>query len=164
MIPRYARLEMERRWLVSTPPDLAGRPWRDIEDLYIDGGRMRLRAITHHPSAEREFKLGKKYERDDPFGGPIVTVYLTEAEHAALAGLPGARMDKRRYRIEHGPLVFCLDVFSGPLGGLILTEIEMETREAVLAVQPPPWAGVEVTEDERFAGGRLCRLRFADLA
>lgn len=159
-MPRYARLEMERRWLVdpSRAPDVAGLPHRRIEDLYFEG-RLRLRTITHSATGEREFKLGRKYERDDPLGGPITTLYLTEAEHAIFAELPGARLTKRRYAVDG----FNLDVFERSLTGLVMAEVEREDRAEILALAPPAWAAREVSEHPFFAGGRLCRATAAEL-
>lgn len=161
-LPRYARLELERRWLVdaSRLPDLFGHPFRRIEDLYLDGGRLRLRAITHEPGGLREFKLGKKYERTDPMGGPIASLYLTAAEHAAFATLPGARLVKRRYRLDG----FSLDVFEGGLEGLRLAEAEFGDRAAALAARAPPWALRDVTEDPFFTGAALSRTTAGALA
>ena len=160
-LPRYARLELERRWLVDPArlPDLSGAPFRRIEGLYLDGGRLRLRVITHHPGGALEFKLGKKYERTDPLGGPIATLYLTQAEHAAFARLPGAPLVKQRYRLDGSSL----DVFEGALAGLTLAEIEFEDPAAALAVPPPAWAGREVTEDPFFRGAALARTTAAAL-
>ena len=46
-IPKYARLEIERRWLVdrNRVPDLDACPQDLITDKYLDGGRLRLRRI-----------------------------------------------------------------------------------------------------------------------
>jgi len=163
-IPKYARLENERRRLVVTPPDLTGLAFRLVEDLYVEGTRLRLRAMTDSATGARELKLCKKYGGPDPVSAPIVNIYLTEAEHAALAALPGRPIRKRRYRAPHGDRTFGLDVFEGELQGLMLCEAEAESREAILAVVFPPWAGREVTEDPFFTGGILCRLTAAELA
>jgi CYTH domain-containing protein len=159
-LPRYSKLELERRWLVDRRrlPDLAGRPYRRIDDLYLDGGRLRLRAISH-PNGARELKLGKKYERSHPAGGPITTLYLTDGEYAAFSSLPGARLAKRRYAVDG----FSLDVFEGALTGLALAEVEVESPAALDAIQPPAWALREVTEDAFFTGGSLCRASADDL-
>jgi CYTH domain-containing protein len=153
-IPKYARLEMERRWLVDPArlPDLSGRPYRRIEDLYLEG-RLRLRAITDGRTGAREFKLGKKYERTDPLGGPITSLYLTQAEHAAFAGLPGARLVKRRYALDG----FSLDVFEGRHEGLVLAEVERESAAEAAAIAAPPWAGVEITDDPAYSGWALAQ-------
>jgi len=153
-LPRYAKLELERRWLVDQArlPDLSEAAFRRIDDLYLDGGRLRLRAIAH-PDGARELKLGKKYERTHPAGGPITTLYLTEGEYAAFAVLPGARLVKRRYAVDG----FSLDVFELALTGLILAEVEVDSSAALSEIVPPPWARREVTEDPFFTGGSLCR-------
>ena len=46
--PKYARFELERRWLVDTTrrPSLDGYPMTVIEDRYIDGTRLRLRRMS----------------------------------------------------------------------------------------------------------------------
>jgi hypothetical protein len=159
-LPRYSKLELERRWLVDAGrlPAL-GERFRRIEDLYLDGGRLRLRAITHQPGGARELKLGKKYERTHPAGGPITTLYLSEGEYAAFAGLPGARLAKRRYGLGG----FSIDVFEGELAGLVLAEIEADDAAALAAIRPPAWAVDEVTEDPFFTGGSLCRISAREL-
>ena len=160
-IPKYAKLENERRFLVdpTRAPDLAGLAFRRIEDRYLNGTRLRLRAVTDSATGARELKFCKKYGSDDPVSGPIVNAYLTEAEHAALAALPAAVVVKRRYRIGG----FGLDVFEGALEGLMLCEAEAPTREAVLARAFPDWAAREVTADPFFTGGALCRIGADDL-
>jgi hypothetical protein len=159
-MPRYARMEIERRWLVDPArlPDISERPYRLLEDLYLPG-RLRLRRITHSGAGRREFKLGKKYDRTDPMGGPIATLYLTEAEYGQFADLPGHRLSKRRWVIDG----VTVDRFEGPLDGLMLCEVEVETRAAALALPTPPWAQREVTEDPFFSGGELCRLTAEEL-
>ena len=52
-VPKYSLLEIERRWLVDLDKvDLAAAPYREIEDLYIAGSRLRLRKIS---GAEGDF-------------------------------------------------------------------------------------------------------------
>jgi CYTH domain-containing protein len=154
-VPKYAILENERRFWVADPPDLAGAPVRLIEDLYLEAGRLRLRRITH--SGGEVFKLCKKYGSDDPISEPIVNIYLSADEYAALSGLPGARLRKRRYWVDHGGARFSVDVFEGALAGLVLCEAEAQSPEAIAALAFPPWAAREVTADPFFAGGSLAR-------
>lgn len=165
-IPKYARLEIERRFLVdrARAPDLRPLPFSLIEDLYIDGGRLRLRTLTDSRTGARTFKLGKKYAGGDPMAAPITNLYLTQAEHATFAGLPGAPLSKVRHRLEHARTTFSsVDVFLGELQGLVLCESEAATREAALALKVPPWAAREVTDDPFFTGGNLCRVSAAEL-
>ena len=142
--PKYARAELERRWLV----DPALRPAVDalnfvlIEDRYLTGTRMRLR-------------LTKKYETDRPEARPIVTTYLTEDEHALLATLPGRLLRKRRYHLPHDGRHWSLDLFEGALAGLELAEVEVPDETALMALVPPPWTLKEVTHDVRYQCGSL---------
>jgi CYTH domain-containing protein len=114
-VPKYAKLENERRFWVAEPPDLADAPVCLIEDLYVDDSRLRLRAITRPAGGPAEFKFCKKHGSDDPMSGPIVNMYLSAEEHALLAALPGSRLRKRRYTVAHAGRNFSVDVFEGAL-------------------------------------------------
>ena len=151
-LPKYALWEIERRFLVDPAklPALDPASERRIEDLYLDGGRLRLRAVTWITTGRREFKLCKKYERDDLLQGPITNLYLTADEHAALADLPGARLEKRRFSLPP----FGIDVFDD---GLVMGEYEAESRPAALALETPTWATREVTDDPAFSGWSLAQ-------
>jgi len=162
-IPKYAVLENERRFLVTSPPALDGARVRLIRDLYLDGGRLRLRRIDHADGQASEFKLCKKYGSADPASGPIVNIYLTPEEHAVFAALPGRPIVKRRHTLEHGGRGFSLDVFEGPLAGLMLCEAEAATPDAIRALDFPPWAAREVTDDPFFTGGALAGTTAAEL-
>lgn len=159
-LPKYAKLEIERRFLVNPiqAPDLAGLGFRRIEDRYLDGTRLRLRAITDSAGG-RQFKFCKKYESEDPLAGPIVNIYLTEVEHAALSSIPAAVVAKRRYDFE----ACGLDVFEGALEGLMICEAEFPTAEAARAGTFPAWTAREVTAERFFTGGALCRIGAAEL-
>lgn len=154
--PKYARAELERRWLV----DPALRPAIDaldfvlIEDRYLSGTRMRLRRMTRSDGWSA-YKLTKKYETERPEARPIVTTYLTEAEHALLANLPGRLLRKNRYYLPHAGLVWSLDLFEGALVGLELAEVEVPDEAALAALVPPPWTVREVTHDVRYQCGSL---------
>ncbi|HEY3799873.1 MAG TPA: hypothetical protein VGL58_16105 [Caulobacteraceae bacterium] len=164
--PKYALFEHERRCLVLTTPDLSAAPVRLIEDRYVDGARLRLRLrrVTHFDGSPPELKFCKKYPADDPVSGPIVNIYLTEAEYALLAALPARPLTKRRYRMPHAGLTFGVDVFEGPLVGLVMCEKEAGSAEAIRQVVFPPWCGPEVTADPFFTGGHLSTLTANELA
>lgn len=156
-LPKYAHWVAERRFLVDAArlPPLDAEGARRIEDLYIDGGRMRLRAITFLSSGEKEFKLAKKYAADNPLIGPMTNLYLSAEEHAVLDVLPGARLAKRRHRVG----AFTVDVFEGPLAGLVLAECEASNRMAAMRVDVPEWCVREVTDEAAYTGGELARTQ-----
>lgn len=158
-IPKYSKLENERRFFVGSLTGLA-LPELDfvhISDLYIDTTHMRLRSVSG-ADGSIIYKLCKKYPKDNNYSGPIVNTYLSVEEYAVFNALPGRRLNKKRYRISYEEIVFGVDVFEGQLGGLILCEVEMQTREQLESVRFPAWAKQEVTEDDFFTGGHLSRL------
>jgi CYTH domain-containing protein len=156
-LPKYAHWVAERRFLVDPDnmPRLDAAGARRIEDLYIDGGRLRLRSITILATGEREFKLAKKYAPDDPLIGPMTNLYLSAEEYAVLSKLPGERISKRRHKLG----AFVVDVFEGPLEGLITAECEASNRMAAMAVDIPAWCVREVTTELAYTGGQLAQTR-----
>jgi adenylate cyclase len=65
----------------------------------------------------------------------------------------GRRLDKTRHDVPHGGLVWEVDVFEGPLAGLVIAEVELPHPGHPLDL--PSWAGREVTEDPRYANAAL---------
>lgn len=164
-IPKYARIEAERRFLVAPDraPDLATAPFDRIEDIYLRDTRLRLRVVTA-PDGARIFRLCKKYPPITPSVGAIVNVYLTQDEHRVFAALPGDRLSKRRYGFNDDGGRVVIDVFEGALAGLRLTEFEADAADATARRPPPPWAGVEVTADPWFFGAALAATSAVALA
>jgi CYTH domain-containing protein len=157
--PKYARIEFERRWLVDAAarPSLDGAPSTLIEDRYIVGTRLRLRRMSRPDLGEVKWKLTKKYECDDPSARPIVTAYLTAAEHASLAALPAHPLRKTRHHLLIDGIWWSLDRFEGPLAGLETIEAEAADEAALAALVPPSWAAKEVTHDARYQCGALAQ-------
>ncbi|HEV7309616.1 hypothetical protein [Ensifer sp.] len=162
-VPKYAALENERRFLVERCPDLSKRDYRTIEDLYVTGSRLRARAIRYIDGRPPAFKFCKKYPSESAISAPIVNIYLTAEEYGLLSQLPGKTLSKRRYRLDFGGILCGIDVFEGELSGLVLSEIEAASAEALMALAPPPWSGLEVTDDAFFRGAHLAGLSAAEL-
>jgi len=157
-LPKYAHWVAERRFLVDSGvmPALDDALSRRIEDLYIDGGRLRLRRITM-PGGEQEFKLAKKYAPDNPMIGPMTNLYLSAEEFSVLNDLPGARLTKRRHKVG----AFVVDVFEGGLAGLVLAECEATNSVAAMAFDVPRWCVREVTDEVDYTGWRLAQKQVA---
>jgi CYTH domain-containing protein len=155
--PKYAHLELERRWLVDAArrPSLECHPATIIEDRYLDATRMRLRRMTRPDAGEVVWKLTKKYESADPSARPIVTSYLIEAEYQVLSVLPAHELTKRRHRLTLEGRIWSLDVFEGELRGLEMIECEVDDQADLAAVAPPDWALREVTHLPQWQCGAL---------
>ncbi|MFL6173567.1 MAG: hypothetical protein ACJ716_11820 [Marmoricola sp.] len=149
---KYAKAERERRFLVDGEPSPLEQT-RIIEDRYLSGGTLRVRAVRGE--GEAVFKLTQKVRpnRDDPSEVAITNLYLSEDEYQMLVTLPGADLSKTRSLCEG----FAVDVFYGPLEGLVLAEVEVDDLRADLAL--PTWLGSEVTHDDRYSGGELAAGR-----
>jgi CYTH domain-containing protein len=159
---KYARWELERRFLVDrVPAEIGGeRGWR-ITDRYLDGALLRLRRMEPLAGGEAAYKLTKKEAPKPPDTSRtiITTIYLSPEDYAALVDLPARTLTKRRRRIDVDGRVFSVDVFEGHLSGLVLAEVSFDTEEDLdRQRQLPCWVGREVTKDERFTGGALARL------
>ena len=157
--PKYARIELERRWLADSArrPPLDGAWMTLIEDRYIAGTRMRLRCMSRPDLGETKWKLTKKYDTERPEARPIVTAYLTEAEHALFAALPAFAMRKRRYHLPIDGCFWSLDLFEGALTGLEVVETEAADEATLAALVPPQWATKEITHDARYQCGALAQ-------
>jgi CYTH domain-containing protein len=57
-------------------------------------------------------------------------------------------LEKVRHTVQFGGLDWRIDVYTGPLFGVVLAEVELKHPDQHL--QLPPWAGEEVTNDPRF--------------
>jgi hypothetical protein len=153
-LPKYAQLEIERRMLVVPEllPDLSGLLYTEIEDRYLDAGRLRLRKMTDCSVSESIYKLCKKYGPTDAYEEPIVNIYLTRGEYESLHILPGRDLVKRRYRYEYQGRRFSIDAHTGVLTGLSLCECEAASSAELMEIAFPPFALEDVTADPRYSG------------
>jgi len=136
---------------------------KEIIDIYIPKD-------AEHPGL-RIRKNGEKYEitKKEPISGTDSshqsenTIPLTKDEFASLAELPGKRVRKVRYYYEEDGVNYEVDVFKDALAGLVVVDIEFDSKEEKDAFTPPPWVLVDVTQDKFIAGGMLCGKSYADI-
>jgi CYTH domain-containing protein len=166
-VSRYARLERERRYLLrELPPGLKlSDPHTQITDNYVTGTRLRLRKVRVPETNEWTLKLTQKHTPSPPdFSRALITnMYLSPYEYEVLSVFEGNELRKNRYPFEHGGRLYSVDVFLGPLRGLVLAETDFETDEEMDAFPAPAFAHADVTRDELFTGGRLFELTAEEL-
>ncbi len=165
---KYARYEFERRFLVGRlPPGLDAAPGWRILDRYLSGTRLRLRRMEPLNDGQPVLKLGQKQTPDaaDATTAVITTIYLSQAEYDALSVVAGDELAKIRRRVDDRGRSWTIDVFAGPLDGLVLAEVEYPDAEAMAAhTELPEWAAREVTADPSLTGAVLSRLSPAEAA
>ena len=76
-----------------------------------------------------------------------------------LDATPYSLIEKTRYTIERDGFEWEIDVFSGLNRGLILAEVELKDRRRRLPI--PPWAGREVTEEDRYYNANLAKRPYS---
>jgi CYTH domain-containing protein len=149
----HANLEIERKFLVTRIPDgLLTGAGTLVEQGYLvtdaDGLEVRLR--RKGARCYQTVKKGQGLVRTE------VEIELSTAQFEALWPLTDARrIVKHRHRLTAAGVSCEMDVFSGPLEGLIIAELEFGSLEAAIGFKPPDWFAVEVTDDIRFRNSHL---------
>ncbi|MCD4751432.1 MAG: CYTH domain-containing protein [Thermoanaerobaculales bacterium] len=62
-------------------------------------------------------------------------------------------IEKHRYKISYGGLVWEVDEFHGVNEGLVMAEVELESADQV--IEKPTWVGEEVSGDPRYFNANL---------
>jgi CYTH domain-containing protein len=62
-------------------------------------------------------------------------------------------IEKTRYRVEHGGLVWEIDDFAGENQGLVMAEVELHRPDQ--EIELPGWVGQEVSDDSRYYNANL---------
>lgn len=152
-IPR----EIERKFLLSAvPPRVLGERPVTMAQGYVPGTniheRLRRESGDEGERLVRTIKLGRGIERIE------VEEEVDASLFARLWALTeGARVEKQRYRIAEGDLVFEVDVFTDR--ELVLAEVELPSVDT--AVPLPEWLAPyvvrDVTDDPTYLNLRLAR-------
>ena len=83
---------------------------------------------------------------------------LAEAEEMLQKLCLRPLIEKVRHEVRHEGLLWEIDEFQGDNLGLILAEVELESEDQAVAL--PPWAGLEVSHDKRYANASLVQCPF----
>jgi CYTH domain-containing protein len=144
-------MEVERKFLVSAPPDLGGSGADEIEQGYLaigSDGEVRVR--------RKGDRLMLTAKRGSGLSRQEAEIELDRRSFDELWSLTeGRRLRKRRHVIPHGDLRVEVDVYEGDLEGLMVAEIEFPSEEEAKAFEPPGWLGEEVTGDHRYLNETL---------
>ena len=148
-------MELERKWLVVSPPaDALAAPADAIDQGYlvIGAGGTEARVRRRAGRCTLTVKAGTGRSRDE------YEISLSEDQFKVLwPATEGQRVVKSR-RVLWDPeraATIELDVYAGDLDGLIVAEIEFPDEPAAAAFSAPDWFGTEVTDDDRYKNRRL---------
>lgn len=143
--------EIERKYL------LRGTSWKEgAEGTFVRQGYL---------STDQEHTVRVRTMREEGFltiKGPTKGISRLEFEYAIPIADARRMLDelcshplieKIRYRIPHGDLIWEVDEFRGDNAGLVVAEVELSHEDQEIAL--PDWIGEEVSGDPRY---RNCNL------
>ena len=151
----HVATEIERKFLVQQAPGAdergAGTPMR--QGYVAEEGGVSVRVRITDTAARLTIKAGSGVARTE------VEVPLDPAEAESLWPFTeGRRIEKRRHDIPlGGDDVAELDVYAGPLDGLLTVEVEFGDEDAAASFTPPAWFGREVTGEPGWSNLDLSR-------
>ncbi len=69
------------------------------------------------------------------------------------------KVEKKRYQLRYGGLLWEIDEFTGANRGLILAEVELSDANDQIR-EWPPWIGKEVSDDHRYYNAYLAKYPY----
>lgn len=114
---------------------------------------IRIRIIDE-VSARLTIKSGRRGLSRDEFEYEIPVSDAVEM----IALRKGAIVEKTRYRVRRGNVIWEIDAFSGENDGLIVAEVELDHEDQ--SIDLPDWVGAEVTGEPRYYNASLSERPF----
>jgi len=145
------------------PAQVSSASSKEMLDIYIP-------VSSAHPTL-RIRKCGENYEvtkkqpvtEGDASHQFETTVPLTADEFADLEKLEGKRVTKTRYFYKENDTNYEIDVFQDNLKGLILVDVEFQSKKEKSNFKAPEWFLADVTQEDFIAGGMLCGKHYDDI-
>jgi CYTH domain-containing protein len=150
-------LEIERKFLLSTlPPAAEDAPWLEIRQGYLPG-RVIVERLRHVRDG-----AGERWYRTVKTGRGVARVELEEEIDRGLFDAlwpltEGRRLEKRRYLVPEGDLLWEVDAFTDRL--LVLAEVELpnEAFEPTIPHWLRPFLLRDVTGEVEYLNSSLAR-------
>lgn len=145
-------IEIERKFLVAHD-GWRGRATgsdRLHDGLLSSGGTNKVRVRRGSRTAWLTVKGPKSGIARDEFEYQIP---LADADEMLARRCHGPIIERVRFLVPEGVHLWTVDVFGGPLEGLIVAELELD-HEAV-PFERPAWVGMEITHDRRYGSAAL---------
>lgn len=159
-------IELERTFLLKyKPEDLEKSPCCEITDIYfpreVEHPVLRLRNRNNE-----KFEITKKVRISeiDLTEQEEHTIILSKKEYEALAKVDGRKIRKIRYYYEMpGGQKAEIDIFKDKFEGLSVVDFEFKTKEEKEKFTAPDFCLVEISQDEKLAGGILSGGSYAKI-
>lgn len=148
-------LEIERKFL------LRDDTWRSqverslaMRQAYLGGDGVSVRVRFEGDQARLNIKQLRLGSVRDEFEYAIPLVDARRLMELA----NGGGTEKTRHFVRHAGMLWEIDEFLGDNQGLIVAEIELDSKDQEF--EKPPWLGREVTGEERYYNVSLARFPY----
>ncbi|NDW18530.1 CYTH domain-containing protein [Dysgonomonas sp. 216] len=147
-------VEIERKFLVKGDFISFSVKNERIRQAYISSDPKR--SVRIRQKGEKAYLTIKGESSDDGTTRIEWEKEISIADADILFGLcKGGVIDKVRYYVPTGELMFEVDIFEGDNKGLIVAEIELKNKDDFFV--QPDWLGMEVTGDKRYYNSQLTK-------
>lgn len=153
------KTEIERKWILnpSNVPVAGGLEVGDLEQIYLvchDDREIRIRRTNQSTravdTADLTMKVGRGLERKE------AVIPISIEAYEVLAEMSDNVITKKRshFVLSSGHLAE-VDAYRGSNKGLIVVEVEFESRADAGTFEPPDWFGSEITGYDAFSNRAL---------
>jgi len=144
-------LEIERKFLVEElPAELPIESKVEIAQGYLSTGASQVCLRRQDDATLLTAKRGHGLVRDE-----VEVSLAPDAFEELWALTEGQRLEKTRLITSVDGGTAHIDLYKGPLAGLVVVEVEFDDTEAAHAFSPPPWFSRELSGDGRYSNQRL---------
>ncbi len=145
-------LEIERKFLLSTLPDVNGIAPIEYERYFLERGNG---VETRVQKKGNKYTYEKKIEKEGIGRERAEEREISEEEFNTLKKTASKAILRTRY--DTSPLI-AIQVYHGDYEGLIRYEVEFNTVEEAQAFVPEPWLGKEITNSPLGRDGKFLDL------
>lgn len=150
-------------YLVKQRPPLDGLAPVEIEQFYLSDTATPLRLRRYN---QDRFELTKKIpvSQSDLSRQEEINIPLEAEEFSELRRLAKRGLRKLRYYLPlPDGLRAELDIYEGPLAGLMSVEVEFPDEASRQRFQPPEWFGRDITQEEWATNSYLAGKSLAEI-
>ncbi len=154
-------IEIEKTYLAKfLPRDLMKFSYTEIIDLYFPKNskhpKLRIRKRDNSYTITKKNVIDEK----DSSTQREQNIKITKEEFDSFFELQGNKIHKIRFLYPCKGKVAEIDVFLGRFKGLVLVEVEFDSKEELEKASMPDFCLADVTEEECIAGGFLSTIDF----
>ncbi|MBE0427250.1 MAG: hypothetical protein IBX72_11485 [Nitrospirae bacterium] len=158
-------IEIERTYLARYIPEgLRNCDCSEVVDIYIPADSVHPKLRIRKNGRKHEINKKQPVQGNDASHQMEQTIKITEDEFNALSIIAGKKIHKVRYYYPYNGRTAEIDVFQGPLEGLVLVDFEFKTTEEKDNFVMPDFCMADVTQEEFIAGGMLCGKSYEEIS